>query len=75
MAFFVWDRTRLPRVPARRPRDRARRFLGRTARFAVRVGGLTKTQAEDLLDWLEATGHKHRKLTYTEADGFSVFYS
>jgi hypothetical protein len=41
----------------------------------VRVWGLTKTRAEELLDWLEATGHERRKLIYTEEDGFSVFYS
>jgi hypothetical protein len=41
----------------------------------VRVLGLTKTQAEDLLDWLDATGHARRMLAYTEGEGFSVFYS
>jgi hypothetical protein len=75
MAFFVWHRTRLPRLPARRQKDRACRLPGPAPLFAVCVEGLTKTQAEDLLDWLEATGHKHRKLTYSEGDDFSVFYS
>jgi hypothetical protein len=39
------------------------------------VSGLTKTQAEDLLDWLEATGHNQRKLAFSRVEGFSVFSS
>jgi hypothetical protein len=39
------------------------------------VSGLTKTQAEELLDWLEASGHDQRKLAYSREEGFSVFYS
>lgn len=33
--------------------------------------GLTKSQAEDLLDWLEANGRKGR-LTFVSGEGFSV---
>ncbi|HLJ93327.1 MAG TPA: hypothetical protein VKU02_09070 [Gemmataceae bacterium] len=33
--------------------------------------GLTKSQAEDLLDWLEANGRKG-KLTFTSGQGFGV---
>jgi hypothetical protein len=75
MAFFVWHRPRLPGLLARRKRNRPRGTCGKPVAFSVRIGGLTKTQAEELLDWLEATGHERRKLTYTEGEGFSVFYS
>jgi len=33
--------------------------------------GLTKSQAEDLLDWLEANG-RHGKLTFVSGKGFTV---
>jgi PAS domain S-box-containing protein len=34
--------------------------------------GLTKTEAEDLLDWLDANGYRHRELDYEEGKGFVV---
>jgi DNA-binding response OmpR family regulator len=34
--------------------------------------GLTKTDAEKLLDWLEANGYPHRELSYKEGEGFRV---
>ena len=36
------------------------------------VTGLTKTQAEDLLDCLEAHGIHNCKIAYQEGQGFSV---
>jgi hypothetical protein len=37
-----------------------------------RVVGLTKTQAEDLLDWLEACGHRGATLDWNPEQGFIV---
>ncbi len=34
--------------------------------------GLTKTQAEDLLDWLEAHGIRNRQLSYHPGKGFFI---
>src|SRR5437660_6051343 len=34
--------------------------------------GLNKTQAEELLDWLEANGHPHCEVSYEERTGFTV---
>jgi hypothetical protein len=33
---------------------------------------LNKTQAEELLDWLQAHGHVNCELTYDEQNGFTV---
>jgi hypothetical protein len=41
----------------------------------MRVTGLTKSQAEDLLDWLEANGYRDRQISYLPGKGFSVSYS
>jgi hypothetical protein len=41
----------------------------------IRLTGLTKSQAEDLLDWLEANGYQDFRLSYTPGEGFSVSYS
>lgn len=35
------------------------------------VSGLTKTEAEDCLDWLEANGFAHRQLSLSK-DGFVI---
>ena len=75
MAFFVWSRTRAPRSLARLNAIEPSASSSPSAPYSVCVSGLSKTQAEDLLDWLDATGHHRRKLTYTEEEGFSVFYS
>ena len=34
--------------------------------------GLTKAEAEELLDWLEANGYSHRELGYENGQGFVV---
>jgi hypothetical protein len=73
MAFFAWRQSRFPRYLARLSTRRAGRSFSRPP-FSVCVSGLTKTQAEDLLDWLEATGRRQRELTYSAEKGFSVFY-
>lgn len=41
----------------------------------MRVAGLTKSQAENLLDWLEANGYGDRHVSYTAGKGFTVSYS
>jgi hypothetical protein len=33
---------------------------------------LTKSQAEMLLDWLEANGYRHREVCYEKDGGFTV---
>jgi hypothetical protein len=33
---------------------------------------LNKSEAEELLDWLEANGYTQRELTYADGVGFSV---
>lgn len=38
------------------------------------VSGLSKTEAEDLLDWLEANGYEGRQVTIAE-DGFAVRFN
>ena len=38
------------------------------------IGGLTKTQAEELLDWLEAHGCPHATLSLDGDNGFAVRY-
>lgn len=37
------------------------------------IAGLSKTEAEDLLDWLEANGRSNFELTCSE-NGFAVWY-
>ena len=44
------------------------------AQLPVRVTGLNKSQAEDLLDWLEANGCLDYRLTYVAGQGFSVSF-
>jgi hypothetical protein len=38
------------------------------------VGGLSKTEAEELLDWLEANGVQNRELVCADEQGFTVRY-
>jgi hypothetical protein len=33
---------------------------------------LTKTEAETVLDWLEAQGHGHCQVSYVDGEGFAV---
>ncbi len=40
----------------------------------VYVTNLTKIEAEDLLDWLEANGFGRRELLFTERGTFTVRY-
>jgi hypothetical protein len=75
MAFFVWYRTRFSHFPARLNTNRERYHSSPRAPFCVCVSGLSKIEAEDLLDWLDATGHHRRKLDFNKKEGFSVFYS
>jgi hypothetical protein len=39
------------------------------------VTGLTKSEAEDLLDWLDANGYREYHLSYSDANGFTVSFS
>jgi hypothetical protein len=39
----------------------------------TRRGGLTKVEAEQLLDWLEANGYQQRELS-TDERGFVIYY-
>ncbi|MBV9125594.1 MAG: hypothetical protein JO112_19770 [Planctomycetes bacterium] len=38
------------------------------------VSGLTLSEAQDLLDWLETQGCSRKSLTYSENEGFTVWY-
>jgi len=74
MTFFVWRQTRFPRYLPRLKVDRS----GQTSSPCIRsacVSGLTKIEAEDLIDWLEATGRHQWKLTHIQGEGFSVSFS
>jgi hypothetical protein len=42
---------------------------------SLHVTGLSKAQAEDLLDWLEANGYRDYHLSYDAGEGFTVSYS
>lgn len=44
-------------------------------RESMRVTGLSKSQAEDLLDWLEANAYRDYHLAYAAGQGFTVSYS
>lgn len=39
---------------------------------ALEVNGLSKTEAEEWLDWLEAQGYRNCELDYVESAGFRV---
>lgn len=55
------------------PRFVARLSGGSSGRREVR--GLTKSEAEDLLDWLEAHEVSRREVAYAGEEGFVVSYS
>ena len=42
---------------------------------SICVTGLTKAQAEDLLDWLEAHACRNYHLSYVIGKGFTISYS
>jgi hypothetical protein len=39
------------------------------------VTGLSKSQAEQLLDWLDANGYRDYDLAYSSAQAFTVSYT
>lgn len=41
----------------------------------ARVSGLSKTEAEDVLDWMEATGRPRGKVSWVEGSGFTVSWN
>ncbi len=41
----------------------------------ARISGLSKLEAENLLDWLEATGHANREVRWAEGTGFTVSWN
>ena len=55
------------------PRFAARERVLAPGRRTVR--GLTKSEAEDLLDWLEAHDVRRREVAYADEDGYAVSYS
>jgi hypothetical protein len=75
MVFFVWHRTRSLRYFAKRSAAWTRPAASIGPAFGGCVSGLTKSQVEDLLDWLEATGRRPEKVDYKPEEGFSVYYS
>jgi hypothetical protein len=40
----------------------------------LRVSGLTKTEAEELLDWLENQGVEGSQLVFVDGQGFTVWH-
>jgi hypothetical protein len=74
MAFFVWRQARPARYLPRLNTDRTGRLASQGAGSAC-VSGLTKIEAEDLIDWLEATGRHQWKLAFVDGEGFSVTFS
>jgi hypothetical protein len=61
----------LPVVPQEKAETKRETGRART----VWGPGLTKTQAEDLLDWLEAHGCQDCEVVYEEASGFTILFS
>jgi hypothetical protein len=41
----------------------------------IHVAGLSKSQAEQLLDWLEANGYRDYDLAYSPGKAFTVSYA
>ncbi|HLJ95941.1 MAG TPA: hypothetical protein VKU02_22390 [Gemmataceae bacterium] len=74
MAFFVWRQARAPHFLTRLTADRRSRDASQSPRSAC-VSRLTKIEAEDLIDWLEATGRHQWKLIYVPGEGFSVTFN
>ena len=71
MAYFVWRQARPPRYLPRL--NTAPNASQGTAPACV--SGLTKIEAEDLIDWLEATGRQQWQVTFVQGQGFSVSFS
>jgi CheY-like chemotaxis protein len=61
------------RIPFR-PVDLTTVVNGLLSRRETCVAGLTKVQAEDLLDWLDNNGYPPAEIRYVEGAGFEVRY-
>ena len=78
--FSPWNGERFPKKNRRC--DSAAQLLGLSwnasrSTHVQSVGtmgksGLTKTQADDLLDWLEANGYEHYEISSVNDQSFSV---
>jgi hypothetical protein len=78
--FSPWNGERFPK--GNRRWNFGVRVVGRTrnvspssqvhAVSAMGKSGLTKTQADDLLDWLEANGYEHYEISAVNEQSFSV---
>ena len=67
-AVFIFSLTTVGRSPLGRVAVCPRNRTGGQGRVRA---GLTKSQAEDLLDWLEANG-RNGKLSFVSGEGFRV---
>jgi hypothetical protein len=66
-----------PPALCRRPKDCLPRVSARPGAPAVgtvTVSGLNKTEAEELLDWLEVNGHRDCELSHQADTGFVIRY-
>ena len=77
--YSPWNGGRFPRggrawdpmsPPAGTPRRPSRSILRKDREMGQ--AGLTKTEAENLLDWLEANGCKHFEVSTTTEQHFAV---
>lgn len=57
-------------APLRLPSSQRR--LSAAPPAALEVTGLSKTEAEEWLDWLEAQGYRNCELSFVESAGFTV---
>jgi hypothetical protein len=55
--------------------SRIHSFPRTQARQRTRVTGLSKSQAEQLLDWLEANGYRDYDLAYSAGKMFTVSFA
>jgi hypothetical protein len=62
----------VPRVDDQRSNQAARSNATR-AKLSY-VSGLLKTEAEELLDWLESNGFQKKGVSYRRQKGFRVWY-
>jgi hypothetical protein len=60
--------------PARQTADvKSADLIQTEPRTCLRISGLTKTEAEELLDWLENRGVQDCQVAYVEGQGFTVW--